>query len=292
MPARGDAAGAPSVAAVRERLDRVTDPELDESIVELDYVDEIGIDPLEGDATTDAAGGSVRVTVRFTLPTAWCSPAFAWMMATDARDEVEALPGVATARIRLRDHMHDAEINRGVNERLEFADVFPDADGGVREVRATLDDKARLARQHDAVGALVDAGLTPEQVVTLERGDVEFERPPRADGRAGDDREADGAEDAHVYVRDRTVAVSVPAAPLRSYLRKARTTGHVTGSDDRLFYTPEDEPIPVDRFDLIRKRTRLAQVNMGGQGSVCDALNDARRDPPERLGTGAPGEAD
>ena len=32
------------------------------------------------------------VTVEFTLPTAWCSPAFAWMMATDARDEVDSLP--------------------------------------------------------------------------------------------------------------------------------------------------------------------------------------------------------
>jgi hypothetical protein len=32
------------------------------------------------------------VTVEFTLPTAWCSPAFAWMMATDARGEVDSLP--------------------------------------------------------------------------------------------------------------------------------------------------------------------------------------------------------
>jgi len=301
MPPRRDTADPPSVAAVRERLDRVTDPELDESIVELDYVDEIGVDPLPGgaDATTADDAGDARVTVRFTLPTAWCSPAFAWMMATDARDEVEALPGVATARIRLRDHMHDAEINRGVNERLDFADIFPDADGGVREVRATLDEKARLARQHDAIAALLDAGLTPAQIVALERGDVKFDASPgeRTDGRSGHGRaagkEISGASDrAHAYVRDRTVAVSVPADPLRSYLRKARATGYVTGPDDRLFYTPEGDPIPVDRFELIRKRTRLAQVNMGGQGSVCDALNDARRDPPERLGSGAPGDAD
>jgi metal-sulfur cluster biosynthetic enzyme len=278
MAPRGADPGLPSVAAVRERLDRVTDPELDESIVDLDYVDEIGIDPL---SDRDVA----RVTVRFTLPTAWCSPAFAWMMATDAREEVEALPGVATARVRLRDHMHAAEINHGVNERLDFADVFPDADGGVREVRATLDDKARLTRQHDAVDALLDAGLTPDQIVALDRGDIAFEE-------GGDERTDDRAERAHVYVRGRTVGVSVPAAPLRSYLRKARATGHVAGPDDRLFYTPEGEPIPVDRFDLIRKRTRLAQVNMGGQGSVCEALNDARRDPPERLGPDASGEAD
>ncbi|WP_241997089.1 iron-sulfur cluster assembly protein, partial [Halorubrum sp. SD626R] len=61
----------PRVVTVRDRLDRVEDPELARSIVELDYVDAIDID-----------GG--RVLVQFTLPTAWCSPAFAWMMAVDA----------------------------------------------------------------------------------------------------------------------------------------------------------------------------------------------------------------
>ncbi|MFB6135667.1 MAG: iron-sulfur cluster assembly protein [Halobacteriaceae archaeon] len=55
--------------AVRAALDGVTDPELDRSLVDLGYVDEVAVD-----------GG--RATVRLTLPTAWCSPAFAWMMAT------------------------------------------------------------------------------------------------------------------------------------------------------------------------------------------------------------------
>lgn len=54
----------PDRAAVRERLDEVRDPELDRSIVDLDYVDEIRIE--EG-----------TVAVAFVLPTAWCSPAFA-----------------------------------------------------------------------------------------------------------------------------------------------------------------------------------------------------------------------
>ncbi len=49
---------------MRDRLDRIVDPELDRSIVELEYVDRIEAD--DGD-----------VEVAFTLPTAWCSPAFA-----------------------------------------------------------------------------------------------------------------------------------------------------------------------------------------------------------------------
>jgi metal-sulfur cluster biosynthetic enzyme len=65
----GTTVGPPTEAAVRDRLDRVTDPELDTSIVELDYVDAIELDD-DG------------VTVRFTLPTAWCSPAVAIILTT------------------------------------------------------------------------------------------------------------------------------------------------------------------------------------------------------------------
>jgi metal-sulfur cluster biosynthetic enzyme len=238
----------PDPAAVREQLDRVTDPELDRSIVELEYIDRVRVLP-------------PRVIVEFTLPTAWCSPAFAWMMASDAREAVEELPGVERAVVYLHDHMHAEEINHGVNRDLSFGEAFPDADGGVREVRATLDDKARLARQHDAVTELLDAGLQPAQVVELTRGDLDLSEP------------------ATVSLGGDSFAVTVEPEPLRAYLQKARATGHVTGADDRLFYTPEGEPIPVERFELVRRRTRLAQVNMGGQGSVCDALNEARSRP-------------
>ncbi|WP_226482237.1 iron-sulfur cluster assembly protein [Natrinema amylolyticum] len=245
---------APTRAAVRDRLDRVTDPELDRSIVELDYVDRIEID-----------GG--RVGVDLTLPTAWCSPAFAWMMAVDARDEVESLPAVENAHITLREHMHEAEINRGVNERLSFAEAFPDADGDVDAVRAELDDKARVARQYDAVETLLNAGLDAEAIVELRRRDLET-----------DDSESDDepAETIAVYVRDRSFAVSVPAAPIERYLEKAREIDLVSNPDDTLFRTPEGEPIDVESFDLVHQRGRLAQVNMSSQGGICDGLREVR----------------
>ncbi|NUB90062.1 iron-sulfur cluster assembly protein [Haloterrigena sp. SYSU A121-1] len=242
---------APSRTAVRDRLDRVTDPELDRSIVELEYVDRIEID---GD----------RVAVEFTLPTAWCSPAFAWMMAVDARDEIESLSAVEAARITLSEHMHEAEINRGVNEDLSFAEAFPDADGDVAAVRAELDEKARVARQYDAVETLLEAGLDAEAIVALRPRDLE--RP-----------EADGDDAAvAVYVRDRSFAVSVPAEPIERYLEKARETDLVSGLDDVLFRTPEGEQIDADSFDLVHQRGRLAQVNMSSQGGICDGLREAR----------------
>jgi len=208
-----DGDGTVTEAAVRERLDRVTDPELDTSIVELEYIDEVRVD---GD----------EIWIAMTLPTAWCSPAFAWMMATDARDEVETLPGVARATVELREHMHEAEINRGVNERLSFGEAFPDADGDVAPVRAELDEKARLARQHDATGALLDAGLDGEQIAALTRSDIEV-----GDGRA------------RAWLRDRALAVRVDADPIDRYLEKASATGLLDDDHPELFRTPEGDPI-------------------------------------------------
>ncbi|ELZ38974.1 metal-sulfur cluster assembly factor [Halorubrum tebenquichense] len=241
-------------SAVRDRLDRVEDPELARSIVELDYVDAIDID---GD----------RVEVRFTLPTAWCSPAFAWMMATDARDEVEGLDWVDEARIELCDHMHGEEITTGVNARDTFGETFPDADGGVAEVRAAIADKARVSTQRDAIRALLDAGVDPQQVVSLDRADVAV---------AGDE--------AHVDLGG--LSVVVDAEPVADYLDRVETSGHVTAGDDTLFLTPEGDSIPAERLDVVQKRSRLASVNMGGQGAVCDALHRARHGPDGPDGSG------
>ncbi|OYR43780.1 metal-sulfur cluster assembly factor [Halorubrum sp. Eb13] len=242
-------------AAVRDRLDRVEDPELARSIVELDYIDAIEVD---GD----------RVEVRFTLPTAWCSPAFAWMMATDARDEVEALDWVREARIELCDHMHGEEITTGVNARDTFGETFPDADGDVAAVRAAIADKARVSRQREAVRTLLDAGADPEQVVSLERSDL------TVDG-----------DEAHVDLGG--LSLVVDAAPIADYLDRVTTSGHVTEPSDTLFLTPEGDPIRADRLDVVQKRSRLAAVNMGGQGAVCDALHRARHGPDGPDGSGA-----
>ena len=253
---RSDAGGSVKRrAAVSERLDHVEDPELARSIVELDYIDAIEID-----------GG--RVEVRFTLPTAWCSPAFAWMMATDARDEVESLGWVREARIVLCDHMHSEEITTGVNARDGFGETFPDADGDVAAVRAAIADKARVSRQREAVRTLLDAGADPEQVVSLVRGDLTL-----------------AGEEAHVDVGG--LSIVVDADPIADYLDRVTTSGHVTADDDTLFLTPEGEPIPADRLDTVQKRSRLASVNMGGQGAVCDALHRARHgaDGPDGSGT-------
>lgn len=236
----------PTREAVRARLDHVDDPELDESIVDLDYIRDLAID-----------GSSV--TVELVLPTAWCSPAFAWMMATGAREEVRNLPGVEECEVQLADHMHAEEINRGVSEELAFENVFPDADGGIEEVRRTLDEKARMGRQYRAVEALTEAGVEPEQVVALRRGDVSF-----------------GDEQTLVTLAEGGLVIPIPAEPIAEYLQKAETVGLVTDPTDRLFATPEGNPIAPEEFERVQRRARLAKTNANGQASVCAALNEAR----------------
>jgi metal-sulfur cluster biosynthetic enzyme len=232
--------------SVTEHLDRVDDPELDESIVKLDYIQDLAID-----------GSSV--TVELVLPTAWCSPAFAWMMATGAREEVENLPGVEECEVRLTEHMHVAEINRGVNEGLAFEDAFPDAEDGIEEVRRTLDEKARMGRQYRAIKALTEAGLEPEQVIELRRTDVSL-----------------GNEQAHVSLADGGLVIPVSTEPIAEYLTKAERVGIATEADDRLFATPDGDPIAPDEFDRVHHRARLAATNVSGQGSICESLNEAR----------------
>ncbi|GGL60963.1 iron-sulfur cluster assembly protein [Halocalculus aciditolerans] len=240
----------PDAAAVREAVRSVTDPELDRSIVELDYLAEVAVD--DGD-----------VTLALVLPTAWCSPAFAWMMATDARDALRDHPATDAVRIELRDHMHAEEVTTGVNEGLSFAEAFDTADGDVAGTRAELDRKARLARQRDAVDALRDAGLSDAQVAALKRDDLTLE-----DGRA-------------------TVAldgfyVTLDADPLERYLEKATAVGVGVEPGDRVFADRDGDSLTPEGVEEAQKAARLARTNMGGQGGVCESLHAARN--PELAG--------
>lgn len=242
-------------SAVRERLDRVNDPELDESIVELQYIGRIRIEDSE-------------VTVRFRLPTAWCSPAFAWMMATGIRDEVGALPAVEGVRVRLVDHMHDEGINRGVNRRLAFEDVFEDAESDVEVVRRELDRKARLARQYRAMSVLFDGGVRSDQIARLSPNDITYVED-------GGDRRA------MVALQGEAFYVTVSAEPIEEYLEKAERTAAVEHPNDTLFKTPEGDSIDPENVERVYARARLANSNMSGQGGICAELNASRYDGVE-----------
>jgi metal-sulfur cluster biosynthetic enzyme len=124
----------------------VLDPELDEPIVELGFVQGIRI-----------AGAVVRVELR--LPTYWCAPNFSWLMAEDVREALVRDPRVAAVEVVLADHHAATDISAGVSSGRSFGDVFgADEDGRLSSLRDLFRRKALLARQERALGPLRRSG--------------------------------------------------------------------------------------------------------------------------------------
>ena len=146
---------------VAEALSAVRDPELDEPVTDLGFVKEVRID-----------GGQVTVTLW--LPTYFCAPNFAYIMAVDAKKAVEAVDGVTDVAIRLIDHHASDEINGGLDAGRDFDETFPGetAGSGLAEVRQRFDRKAFVARQQEVYRQLTDQGMTPAEILGLTVGDL------------------------------------------------------------------------------------------------------------------------
>src|SRR5271154_379451 len=134
-------------------LDAVTDPEIDESVVSLDFVTEVKID------------SESRVEIDFRLPTYWCAPNFAFLMASDMRDAVAALGWVKSVSVKLSDHFSADMINRSVALRQDFRDAFPgETDGDLSSVRQKFLGIAFERRQELLLRYLVGHGHTPDWI--------------------------------------------------------------------------------------------------------------------------------
>jgi len=153
-------AGTGGPTALRERvlaaLGRVRDPELDRPITDLGFV---------AACTVSAQGDAV---VRLRLPTYFCAPNFAFLMAADARRAVLAAEGIRSAEVVLEDHFAAGEINSGVAAGAGFAASFPGlAEGELDGLRAAFGRKAVLAATDEAGRPLLAAGLRPADLAAM-----------------------------------------------------------------------------------------------------------------------------
>ena len=89
-------------AAVWDAVAAVNDPELDEPVTEMGFVERIEV----------GEDGSVKLDFR--LPTYWCSPNFAFLMLDDVRTALDALPWRPRHRITLHDHLFADAVNQGL----------------------------------------------------------------------------------------------------------------------------------------------------------------------------------
>ncbi len=145
-------------AELWRRLAAVDDPELDEPVTEMGFVERAAIDD-DG-----------LVEVDFRLPTYWCSPNFAFLMLDGIRGELEALSWSPGYKIRLHDHMFAEEVNSGVEAGKSFGQIFSEltADHDMDALRATFARKAFLRRQEAMLLGLRRHGLTDREILGMD----------------------------------------------------------------------------------------------------------------------------
>jgi metal-sulfur cluster biosynthetic enzyme len=143
-------------------LQSVTDPELDESVVELNFVTNADVDEEN------------QVHIGFRLPTYWCAANFSFLMADDMRTAVSSLEWVKGVNVVLGEHMYADKINAGLAQGLSFEETFgSEADGNLDELRQTFLVKAFQRRQVALLNYLTAAGHLPEKLIALTLSDLE-----------------------------------------------------------------------------------------------------------------------
>jgi metal-sulfur cluster biosynthetic enzyme len=130
-------------ADILDALATVTDPELDEPITDLGFVRSVFIDD-DG------------VTVHLRLPTAFCSPNFAYLMASDALDALRELDEIGQIRVLLDDHHDSDKINAGLAADAGYLGTFGvEAEESLAELRDVFWRKAHAAAMERAITALL-----------------------------------------------------------------------------------------------------------------------------------------
>jgi metal-sulfur cluster biosynthetic enzyme len=145
--------------AIFDRLSRVLDPELDEPILRLGFVQSIRLH--DGQAT-----------VTLQLPTSWCAINFAFIMAEDVRAALLAVNGIQEVTVCVGDHASAEEIETAVNSGKPLAAAFPgEAEAGLAVLRTVFLRKGFLVRQERLLRELRVAGLSATAISTLRVGD-------------------------------------------------------------------------------------------------------------------------
>ena len=208
-------------------LSAVVDPELDEPITELGFVRSLLVTP----------AGNVKCNLR--LPTSFCAPNFAYLMAADAKDVLSALDWTRNVVVELDDH-HDSEIiNAGLAADAGYRGTFGhETEESLDSLRETFLRKAHTAAMERCLTALLRAD------------------PQRSEASLGEVRLADLPDDnTTAALRHRRHALGLPTTP--NNLVMVDHEGHG--------YSPDDVPIAL-------RRARSTRISIDGNAHFCRGL--------------------
>jgi metal-sulfur cluster biosynthetic enzyme len=212
---------------VRRALDTVIDPELDEPITDLGFVRTIGV----------AAG---RVEVHLRLPTSFCAPNFAYLMASDAKDSVTALVGPDTEVVVEIDDHHDSEIiNAGLAADAGYRGTFGhEAENDLDELRVTFLRKAHTAAMERVLTGLLRSrpGLVETEIGTVVLADLPD-------------------DPATASLLSRRLAIGLDQSPGSPVLVDEHGT-----------------PYPADLAPLALRRARSTRISIDGNAHFCRGL--------------------
>ena len=195
---------------ILDALSTVTDPELDEPITDLGFVRSVFLDD-DG------------VTVHLRLPTAFCSPNFAYLMASDALDALQALDEIGQVRVLLDDHHDSDKINSGLAADAGYLGTFGvEAEESLAELRDVFWRKAHAAAMERAIGSLLrQKAMDVEQIGRLMLRDLPDGKPKAALLRRRFAIGLGNCPNSRVLVDDEGKPITPEAIPLRLRFAKS-----------------------------------------------------------------------
>lgn len=224
-------------ADVTTALSTVLDPELDEPLTDLGFINDIRI---EDD----------RVLVALRLPTFWCSANFAYIMGEDIKAAVGDLRWVSQVIVTLTDHFAMHKINAGLAAGQSFREVFgAEAEDDLHDVRADFKTKSFVGRQATIIQALRREKRPPEEIAAMTIGDLET-RAATA-----------GAEFARQIAR---------------YLEARRDHDPAASTTDVAFLTAEGRPVAPDALLDHLREARKIRGSFEANAEMCRILLAAR----------------
>jgi metal-sulfur cluster biosynthetic enzyme len=218
-------------------LGAVLDPELDEPITDLGFLRSLVVSP-GGNGASEATGG-YDVKVHLRLPTSFCSPNFAYLMASDAKDVLKQLDWTRNVVVELDDHHDSAIINAGLASDAGYRGTFKhEADESLDELRETFRRKAHTAAMERCLTALLRA-------------------------------ERDRSEDSLGIV---TLADLPDDSAKAALLKRRAALGLPTAADAFVMVDHTGTGYPADAVPMALRRARSTRISIDGNAHFCRGL--------------------